>query len=171
MSLVLTCEDPYAIDTMSKLCAWANLSPDPSTQNAACLTDGEQIIWETLAVNEFPKGVKYLPERWERPGKYAWIEHAERNALFAAAKAGIPTHGLWMIAPWAACADCARAIVQCGIYKLITLAPQQEAHGHWAESIGVAMDILQEGNVKIELVQGPLDITFSLRRNGEPFKP
>ncbi len=170
--LMTTCEDVYSIDVMRRLCAWANLSPDPSTQNAACLTTGDSILWDTLAVNEFPHGVKYLPERWERPGKYSWIEHAERNALFNAAKLGIPTHGLWMICPWAACADCARAIVQCGIHKLITLAPKEgDTHERWAASIGVAMDILQEGEVRVEFIKGPLDLTFSIRRDGQPFHP
>ena len=35
--------------------------------------------------NSFPKGLNDdLQERQERPEKYYWIEHAERNALYNA---------------------------------------------------------------------------------------
>src|ERR1035437_1194380 len=73
-------------------------SPDPSTQNAAFLTD--KWGWNThTAVNEFPRGVSYSEERWLRPIKYAYIEHAERNCLFGAAAAGLCTAGMTMVCP------------------------------------------------------------------------
>ena len=68
-------------------------SPDPSTQNGAILINQKgNIVSE--AWNAFPAGVKYSPERWERPLKYKIIEHAERNAIFQAAKHGIKTNNL-----------------------------------------------------------------------------
>jgi dCMP deaminase len=95
----------------------ATKSPDPSTQNGALLLR-DTGIWEADC-NRFPDGVEYTPERWERPIKYEFIEHAERNVIFKAAKEGIKTDGLIMVCCWSACTDCARAIIQAGIKTLV----------------------------------------------------
>src|SRR4051812_44655189 len=61
-------------------------STDPSTQNGAVLVHnmgkGRERVVVANGANHFPAGVKESPERWERPAKYAWVEHAERNAIF-----------------------------------------------------------------------------------------
>lgn len=160
-------------------CAWANLSPDPSTQNAAVLVgpgasdhDKGKIFTETFSVNEFPRGVPYLDERWERPQKYDWIEHAERNAIFSAARQGIMTQGLTMVCPWAACANCARAIIQAGIRRLVTITPRGgDTPERWDDSIKIAMQMLHESRVEVVFVDGPLDCGFTLRRDGVQFAP
>ena len=78
----------------------------------------------TLATcNDFPVGVRDTEARHAHPDRLLWIEHAERNAIFAAARSGLPTAGATLIATFHPCADCARAIVQAGIATLYTLAP------------------------------------------------
>ena len=37
-----------------------------------------------------------LNDRWERPEKYSWVEHAERNAIYAAAREGVRLAGATM---------------------------------------------------------------------------
>ena len=69
-------------------------SHDTSTQNGALLVD------DCLRVvlsdhNRFPNGVNQDDDRWKRPAKYKYIEHAERNVIYRAAKDGIKTHGLY----------------------------------------------------------------------------
>lgn len=46
-------------------------------------------------------------------------EHAERNVLYWCARKGIATEGLTMYSTDAPCHGCARAIVQCGIVRLV----------------------------------------------------
>jgi dCMP deaminase len=59
--------------------------------------------------NGFPRGADDdLEARHARPAKHKWTEHAERNAIFAAARAGIPIDGCTMYLPWFPCMDCAR---------------------------------------------------------------
>lgn len=167
--MMIYTNDTFEVDAMRKVAAWANLSPDPSTQNAAALHDGVNLLWDTLAVNEFPEGVRYYPDRWDRPIKYSYIEHAERNCIYKAARIGQRTAGMTMICPWAACSDCARGIVQAGIPRLVTLAPKDgDTHDRWEQSIAVALKILEEGGVNVALIQGPLDVTFTIRRDGKP---
>ena len=69
--------------------------------------------------NHFPCGIEKKQERLERPLKYSLIEHAERDAIYDAAKSGKSTSGTIMYAPWFACADCGRAIIQAGISEVI----------------------------------------------------
>lgn len=151
-------------------------SPDPSTQNAAflCYPDSTPIEGSG-AVNRFPIGVEYKPERWERPAKYSYIEHAERNCIFKAAQHGRATSSLTMVRPWAACVDCARAIIQAGIVCLIRHKAQEgDTNERWDASISVADEMLHEAGVVIVDVQ-PLSGLYkdlrSIRRNGELWQP
>lgn len=125
----------------------AEYSIDPSVQNGAVIIDGHGMVIGA-GCNEFPDGVGVeLPERWERPAKYMWIEHAERNAIYNAAFLGNATVGATMYCPWASCADCARAIVQAGIIQLVRF-PMPPADG-WNESIQTGDMILDEAGVEI----------------------
>jgi dCMP deaminase len=60
-------------------------------------------------------------DRWNRPQKYSWVEHAERNAVYYAARHGITLMGAKAYLNWipTPCADCARAFIQAGIIEVI----------------------------------------------------
>lgn len=152
----------------------AGHSLDPSTQCGAVLCDDNGTILAD-GINEFPRGVEYNAERWERPLKYQVIEHAERNAIFDAAARGVRTQGLTMIAPWAACADCARAIIQAGITKLIRHQDASDrSPANWVESIAIADTMLKEAGVAVENVVGkifPDDSAFGVRHTGVTWNP
>jgi dCMP deaminase len=64
---------------------------------------------------EAPPSEEVLSNRWERPAKYQWVEHAERNAIYNAARMGIPLKGCTAYITLAPCADCTRALIQAGI--------------------------------------------------------
>ncbi len=164
---------PRTNEELLRICyGHATFSPDQSSQIAAILvSEVGSPIWCTLSVNEFPTGVGYSDERWERPGKYSWIEHGERNAIYAAARAGIQTEGLTMVAAWAACADCARAIIQSGISKLVTHIPEGADHDRWVASIAVAMTMLSEAGVEVVNVTGQLGDCPLVLRDGKLFQP
>jgi dCMP deaminase len=157
-----------AVSLMRMVLIIATQSPDPRTQNGAILAtpDGEALV---SGVNEFPKGVKNTDERWERPNKYFYVEHAERNAIFTALRAGIPTKGNVLVCPWSACADCARAIIQSGISTLIRLP--SENHDHWEESCQKADEMFAEAGVTIIELTEPLDEVLPLLRNGQRWTP
>jgi deoxycytidylate deaminase len=164
------------LEALQAVTLHAKSSLDPSTQNSAALYDDGYSAWIydlTLSVNGFPDRVKMTDERCERPIKYSYFEHAERNAVYRAARFGIPTTNLVLVCPWAACADCARAIIQAGIVRLVTLAPASEAtNERWDDSIRVAMEMLEESGVMITSIPGPIMPTdFTIRRNGTSFRP
>lgn len=119
-------------------------SDDPDTQTIALLIcrEGNPIA----ATNTVPRGVIAAPDRISRPAKYSWIEHAERNALFAAARQGVATEGSEMFIEWFPCADCARAIVQAGV-SVLHCGPQPVDAGRYGFDVSAA--ILLEGGVDV----------------------
>lgn len=146
----------------------ARCSIDPSTQNGALLaTPDGAFLNGTQAFNRFPRGVRMDPTRWERPSKYEYIEHAERGAIYAAARLGIATEGKIMICPWAACPACARGIIEAGIARLVTC---RNDSGHWEDSVQLGHSMLEEAGVTVEFFEKKLGLD-PIRRNGKEFWP
>lgn len=145
-------------------------SDDPVTQIGAILGNYRGYIF-TSSANHFPDGVDYLPERLERPAKYAFMEHAERGAIYLAARKGIPTVNKVLFAPWSACTDCARAIVESGIQAVVGHQDARDrSPERWLESVALGDQILKEGGVELILHNGRLGDCLNVM-NGEIWEP
>lgn len=132
------------------------LSHDPDTQVGAALScaDGSLVV----AANQFPAGVRRdVLARLSRPEKYRWIEHAERKALFASARAGISTEGATMHVTWFPCCDCARAAIDMGVREVVGQVPDpaDERWIRWGDELRAAMEMLDEAGVAIRFVDYP----------------
>lgn len=129
-------------------------SKDRSTK-VGCVIVGPDNEIRSTGYNGFPRGVNDdLDERHERPAKYMWTEHAERNAIYNAARIGVSINKCTLYQDWWPCADCARAIVQSGITKMILCAEsKKKGNKQWEERFGESMlvgkQILRAGGVKI----------------------
>lgn len=135
-------------------------SQDPSTQNGSVIVNGGSII--AVGWNHFPDGVKGT---WERPGKYLYVEHAERDAIYAAARLGRACGGATMYCPWFACADCARGIILAGIKNVVGLKRSLDlTPPHWIENVEAANRMLVDGGVKIRWIDDRVGVT--IRFNG-----
>jgi dCMP deaminase len=94
-------------------------SKDPDTQLGAVIVGPAREIRST-GYNSLPRGIRDgVPERLERPTKYLWMEHAERNAIYNAARHGTPLESCTLYCELLPCMDCARAIVQAGIREVV----------------------------------------------------
>ena len=145
-------------------------STDPNTQNGAILVSKSGTVLGAEA-NHFPYKIMETDERWERPLKYKYVEHAERNIILYAAKMGIATLGKKIYCPWYACTDCARAIIQAGIGEVVghqtTIDNTPE---RWMGEIELALSMLTEAGVKYRFVKGELG-DVEIRFNGEILRP
>ena len=145
------------IDYLNVAIEVAKMSPDPSVQNGAIIINFDEEVQGPMLYgigwNHIPLG-KDKPERWERPAKYMWVEHAERAAIYNNCNTGLGSlEGATMYCPWASCADCARGIVESGIARLVRL-PMFAADG-WSESISTGDELMIECGV--EIVTIPMD--------------
>jgi len=126
----------------------AGWSKDRS-RKVGCVIAGPRNEIRSMGYNGFPRGVNDNEAyRHERPMKYKWTEHAERNAIYNAARVGIPLEGCRMYLPWYPCMDCARAIAQTGISELICVEPDL-TDPQWGEDFAEVPLVLQESGVAV----------------------
>jgi len=131
-------------------------SKDASTK-VGCVIVGPDNEIRTTGYNSFPRGINDdVPERQERPEKYKWIEHSERNAIYNAARVGIPLKGCRIYLPWIPCTDCARAIINVGITKIIVDDrpnnpwKSPERMSRWKDDMNRSLKMLSEAGVEIQ---------------------
>jgi dCMP deaminase len=126
-------------------------SKDHSTQIGAVIVGEDNEVLST-GYNSFPRGMDdSKQERQERPEKYFWFEHAERNAIYNAARVGIPLKGSSIyLTSGLPCMDCARGIVNSGIKvvycKHICTTKNKEK---WGESQSKSYQLLLECNIDV----------------------
>lgn len=126
-------------------------SKDRSRQ-VGCVVVAPDNSIRAVGFNGFPRGLNDTHDhRHERPAKYHWTEHAERNAIYSAARNGIPLAQCRMYLPWFPCVDCARAVVQAGISELIALEPDY-ADQQWGEGFRISVELLEEAGVEIRFI-------------------
>jgi dCMP deaminase len=127
-------------------------SKDRSTK-VGCVIVGPDNEIRTTGYNGFPRGiVDDAPERHERPEKYLWTEHAERNAIYNAARCGVPLKGCRVYLPWFPCMDCARAIVQSGVTELIAFKPNTSDQ-KWGAEFERALTLFSEAGVAVRFME------------------
>lgn len=148
----------------------AKSSTDLSTQNGAIVVRDGQVIGS--GSNHFPKGVAELPHRLIRPEKYKYVVHAETQAIYDAARKGNATEGAEMFSPWAACGECAKAIIQAGITKLVVHKEAiDQSHNQWADSIKLALEMFKEAGVEYVLFSAQYKDGLELLFDGKSWQP
>lgn len=123
-------------------------SKDKNTGTGAIIASIDNRIL-SIGYNGFPFGCDdSIKERYERPQKYLWAEHAERNAIYNAVRNGININGSVMYLMWFPCADCARAIIQSGIKKLVCREPDFNDE-RWGNQFIVANQMFIECGIEV----------------------
>jgi dCMP deaminase len=131
----------------------ASWSKDRSRKCGAVIVDSRNVL-VSLGWNGFPRGVDdTVDARHERPAKYHWTEHAERNAIYNAAANGHPTKGCTIYLPWYPCADCARAIIQSGIVCAVCIEPDW-SDPVWAAGFAVTREMFEQCGVHQHFIAG-----------------
>ena len=143
---------PMDCRDMLKLCYQQakNFSDDPNTRNGAIVINQRGVIIG-VGANRMPHTSLATPENLQAPAKYKLIEHAERDAVFSAARwTKDMLNGCTMFCPYACCADCARAIGLAGITTLVIHKQcMDKTPERWAEHVVVGHDILRRMGVEI----------------------
>jgi dCMP deaminase len=146
---------------LARAIRYATTSPDPRTQNAALIYKDDKLL--AADVNRFTDYVADFSARWEPEYKYTYVEHAERNAIYSAAKLGKALLSAVMYAPYASCSDCARGIIQSGIRTLVRYP--FESSERWRESTRLGDLMLRESG--IEIIELTPQVGVELKFNGQ----
>ncbi len=135
-------------------------SRDDKTHVGSIIVDPDNVLVAT-GYNSLPRNIEIDKDsaRLSREGgeKYYWIEHAERNAIYNAARRGTVLKGCKIYVPWLPCADCARAIIQTGISEVIIHRNGQDfydlhTNGKWIDSHKRTTDMFLEAGVRLRFV-------------------
>ncbi|MFI3241992.1 MAG: deaminase [Alphaproteobacteria bacterium] len=144
--------DKWNIRFMELALVFATWSKDTSTKTGAVVIGPDKEIRAT-GYNGFVRGVDDdKAERYERPTKYDFFEHAERNAVYNACLTGTTLKGCTMYASHPPCTDCARAIIQSGIKRVYTresaFPKNLETSAHWNEKASYSEEMFKEAGVE-----------------------
>lgn len=98
----------------------AERSKDPSTQAGAVIVDQSNVV-VGLGYNGFPRGIDNNALPWEQVGKledtkYAYICHAEENAVY---NANNSTKDCKIYCTLFPCNECTKTIIQNGIKEIV----------------------------------------------------
>ena len=146
-------------------------SRDPSTQVAAALVSwaggivlaGWNEIPEILLKKGYPTSVD---------SKNYCTEHAERRVLFKANANRLTTDRLQMYGTWIACAECARAIIQFGIKRVVTFSRLVErTPDRWKPSVLHGLNMMRDSGIQVVGWSGELRTSHCIRFNGELLSP
>lgn len=132
----------------------SKLSKDTSTKLGAVIVNSDGVI-QSIGYNGFPRNVNDdIPERYERPLKYKWFEHAERNAIYNFARQFLKGSSIHLT--WIPCTDCARGIIQTGISEVVI--SDTEIEDRWKEDFLQSLIMLREAGVIVRLLNSKEDI-------------
>ena len=108
----------------------------------------------TTGFNGMPRGVdESVEERHsvETGAKYRWSSHAERNAIYNAARVGIPLASCKIYVPWFPCIECSKAIIQSGLSELVGFEPDF-SDPKWGNDFQETAVMLEEGGVIVRFL-------------------
>jgi dCMP deaminase len=135
----------------------AKKSKDPSTKVGTVIVNNYNSL-VSIGFNGFPRGIKdkpaEVPERYERPNKYLWIEHAERNAIYNAARMGTALDGCRIYLEYYPCSNCCRGLIQCGINEIVIDGrgfAEREAYWNqrWKDDVEISKQMIAEAEIKV----------------------
>ena len=132
-------------------------SKDPNTQVGACIVDAENKV-VSIGYNGMPRGCSDNEFPWEREGgflntKYAFVVHAELNAILNSPR---PVKDCTLYVSLFPCNECAKAIIQSGIRKIVYESDKYDG----TEGNIASKKMLQKAGV--ELVQLPYEVKVRL---------
>ena len=127
-------------------------SKDPSTQVGAVIVDDDKKV-VSIGYNGMPKGLDESKLSWEKnedlDNKYLYVCHAEFNAILNT-KNGNSLKGCTLYVTLFPCNECAKAIIQVGIKKIIYLDDKY----HEQVSTRASRHLLELAGIELEEYKG-----------------
>jgi dCMP deaminase len=138
--------DKWALDLAELV---ATRSRDPNTKVGAVILRPDKTI-VAAGYNGFARNVNDDPEIYlDKPRKLLRVVHAELNAILTSRE---PLHGCTIyVSPLHPCSQCAAAIIQSGITRVVARTDLTRTNTTWAESFKEATEMFEEANVKVDV--------------------
>ena len=140
----------------------ARRSKDPNTQVGAAIVDENHRV-VSVGYNGFPSGVSDDEFPWTREGgtlesKYAFVVHAELNAILNSPRS---VRGCTLYVSLFPCNECAKAIIQAGIAKIVY---ESDKYNGIATNIA-SKRMLKAAGVILHRIENTVEITAVKKPN------
>lgn len=137
-------------------------SKDPSTQVGACIVDENNKV-VSIGYNGFPMGCSDDEFPWGREGgmldtKYAFVVHAELNAILNSTRS---LAGCTLYVSLFPCNECAKAIIQSGIRKIIYECDKYAQE----DNVIASKKMLRAAGVELVQLDKKVSIQISIEEN------
>lgn len=135
-------------------------SKDPSTQVGAVIVDDTNRV-VSIGYNGLPRGCNDDEFPWGRDGsmlesKYAFVVHAELNAILNSPR---PVQNCSIYVSLFPCNECAKAIIQSGIRKIVYECDKYSD----TDSVKASKKMLQAAGVEIIQLQEQISININIK--------
>jgi dCMP deaminase len=125
----------------------ASWSKDPSTKCGAVIAKGNVMI--SSGYNGFPAGTSDDEDIYnDRERKYARVIHAELNAILYA-RENLEDATIYVY-PFPPCSQCAAAIIQSKIKRVVTREPSEDLKLRWGVSLREAALMFAEAGIIVD---------------------
>ena len=136
-------------------------SKDPNTQVGACIVDKDNKV-VSIGYNGMPRGCNDREFPWEREGgfldtKYAFVVHAELNAILNSPR---PVSGCTIYVSLFPCNECAKAIIQSGIRKIVYESDKYDG----TEGNIASKKMLNEAGVELQQLPYAVNVALSTEK-------
>ncbi|MDD4642522.1 MAG: dCMP deaminase family protein [Erysipelotrichaceae bacterium] len=137
-------------------------SKDPSTQVGACIVNASNRV-VGIGYNGLPHGCDDDKFPWDREGstldtKYVYVVHAELNAILNSTTS---LNGCTLYVSLFPCNECAKAIVQAGIKKIVYESDKYSD----TDNVKASKRILNAANVELEQMDETIKIKVEKTKN------
>jgi deoxycytidylate deaminase len=145
----------------------ARHSTDLRTQVGCTLvipTQGPLVsAWNAVPESLLAAGYPLRPE-----DKNYCTEHAERRVIYKATLNGLPVRGLHLYGTWAACAECARTVIEFGVQRVVTSSVLLErTPDRWRDSVLHGLRMMRDAGIQVVGWRGELSLPIPIRFNSE----
>ena len=155
---------------------WAQRSIDASSQIGCVIVDHEETLL-TAGYNGPCRNIEMDPtdpRLNERPEKYFWFEHGERNAIYNANRNGTNLRGASLYILGIPCTDCARGIIQTGISTVYILKSLHELWmarqgAQWGDKMNTSEKMFEMAGVSVVYVDVKPFVSLPIRVGGETY--
>ncbi len=139
-------------------------SKDPNTQVGAAIVDENHRV-VSVGYNGFPKGCSDDEFPWSREGgvlssKYAFVVHAELNAILNSPRS---VSGCTIYVSLFPCNECAKAIIQSGIKKIVY---ESDKYAH-TETTQASKKMLEAAGVELVQLENTIKLSVEKIKNTE----
>lgn len=136
-------------------------SKDPNTQVGACIVSEDKKIIG-VGYNGFPRGCSDDDLPWARTGsflktKYPFVCHAELNAILNTNNSAM-LRGATLYVGLFPCNECAKAVIQSGIKKVVYLSNKYAE----SDAVKASMLMFKQSGVELEQLKSEKELTLSL---------